>query len=189
MARAHDLEHVVALFERAGVGRLVRRLPKRVVWAGYVLVNGFLSIALLALLAVVTGVPFVFPSLGPTAYLLFFSPLAEAASPRHTLYGHAIGLLCGYGAFAITAGRHGGWPPVIAAALSLGATAALMVLFNCGHPPAGATTMIVSLGLITRPLYLVVIEIAVFLLVAQAFCMNRLAGLPYPKWQALPPGA
>ena len=59
-----------------------------------------------------------------------------------------------------------------------------MVLFEVGHPPAGATTLIVSLGIIWRPRELVMIEAAVFLLVAQALAINRLAGLPYPLWNA-----
>ena len=83
--RAQDLAHVEELFERLGLGRLVRSLPPVALWASYVFVNGFLTIALLALLAVVTGVPFVFPSLGPTAYQLFFTPRAESSAPRNTL--------------------------------------------------------------------------------------------------------
>ena len=35
--------------------------------------------------------------------------------------------------------------PVLAAALSLSATAALMILLDASQPPAGATTLIVSL--------------------------------------------
>jgi hypothetical protein len=31
----------------------------------------------------------------------------------------------------------------------------------------------------------VIIEVAVFLLVAQALAINRLAGLPYPWWNAV----
>src|SRR6185437_3240178 len=54
--------------------------------------NSFVTIALLALVAVLTHNPFVFPSLGPTAYLFFFSPLAEASAPRNAIFGHAIGL-------------------------------------------------------------------------------------------------
>ena len=49
--------------------------------------NGFVTIALLAAVAMVSGTPFVFPSLGPTAFLFFFTPRAPAASPRHTIYG------------------------------------------------------------------------------------------------------
>ena len=59
-----------------------------------------------------------------------------------------------------------------------------MVLLDVSHPPAGATTLIVSLGIISRPRELVIIEVAVFLLVAQALVINRLAGLPYPLWNA-----
>ena len=55
--------------------------------------NGFATIALLAAVAMVSGTPFVFPSLGPTAFLFFFTPRAPAASPRNTIYGHAIGIL------------------------------------------------------------------------------------------------
>jgi CBS-domain-containing membrane protein len=51
------------------------------------------------------------------------------------------------------------------------------------HPPAGATTLIVSLGIISKPKALLIIEVAVFLLVAQALVINRLAGLPYPLWR------
>lgn len=188
---AHDLEHVAALFHRIGLGSVVRPIPAPVVWAFYVFVNGFIAIALLALLAVVTDVPFVFPSLGPTAYVLFFSPRSEAASPHNTILGHGIGLLCGFAAYW-SMGMPGrlpvlytglDWPRIVAAAISLAATGALMILLHASHPPAGATTLIVSLGLITRPQYLVVIEFAVVLLTAQAFCINRLSGVRYPLWK------
>jgi len=66
--------------------------------------------------------------------------------------------------------------------LSLGATAFFMVLLKVAHAPAGATTLIVSLGILSRPWHMVVIEIAVALLCLQAICFNRLAGLNYPLW-------
>lgn len=185
------LEHVAVLLDRVRLAWLLNRFPPRLVWSAYVFVNGFLTIALLALLAVLTNSPFVFPSLGPTAYLLFIAPLAENSSPRNTILGHAIGLICGYAAFTLTGaatlpfGTHPGvyWPRIIAAALSLSATGAFMVLFRASHPPAGATTLIVSLGIISQPKELVIIEAAVFILVAQAFVINRLAGLAYPIWK------
>jgi CBS-domain-containing membrane protein len=58
-----------------------------------------------------------------------------------------------------------------------------MVLLRVSHPPAGATTLIVSLGILTKPEYLVIIEIAVILLTAQAWAINRVAGLDYPLWE------
>ena len=61
-----------------------------------------------------------------------------------------------------------------------------MVLLRVNHPPAGATTLIVALGILSMPYHLLVIEIAVVLLTLQAFAINRLAGLPYPVWQKLP---
>jgi len=184
-------EHVGVLLAHMRLAWLLRHFPPRIVWAVYVCVNGFITIGLLALLALFTGSPFVFPSLGPTAYLFFFSPLAEVSSPRNTILGHATGLACGYAAFALTAAYA---PPfaaqgdvhgarVLAAALSLSATGALMALFRVSHPPAGATTLIVSLGIISQPRELVIIEVAVVLLTAQAFTINRLAGLPYPLWR------
>jgi len=183
---------VLSLFRRLRLHWLLEHFPARLVRSAYVFINGFVTIALLALLALVSGNPFVFPSLGPTAYLLFFSPLAKTSSPRNTIFGHAIGILCGYGAYVVAGaaappfGVYPGvyWPRILAAALSLSATGALMVLLGVSHPPAGATTLIISLGIISKPRELVIIEVAVFLLVAQAFLINRLAGVPYPLWNS-----
>jgi hypothetical protein len=40
----------------------------------------------------------------------------------------------------------------------------------------------VSLGILREPWQLGVLMIAVVLLVAQGFVINRLAGIPYPVW-------
>ena len=189
-AEHNGFEHVGVLLTHMRMEWLLQHFPPRLVWAVYVCVNGFITIGLLGLLALLTGSPFVFPSLGPTAYLFFFSPLAEVSSPRNTILGHAIGLICGYAAFVLAVassppfgmnpGVHG--PRLLAAALSLSATGALMALLRVSHPPAGATTLIVSLGIISQPKELVIIEVAVILLTMQAFAINRLAGIPYPVW-------
>jgi CBS domain-containing membrane protein len=178
------------LIARFRVGRLLAHFPERPVWAAFMLINGFVTIAILAGLAMITRAPFIFPSLGPTAFLFFFSPTSPSASPRHTIYGHAIGIVCGYAALWATGLAHApaaltigvDLPRVIAAALSLSLTGCLMILFKAAHPPAGATTLIISLGIVTRPSYLVLIEFAVVLLTLQAIAINRLAGLDYPLW-------
>jgi CBS domain-containing membrane protein len=187
-----DDDHILFFLRRLRLDWLLHRFPPRLVRSAYLFVNGFITIGLLTVLALVSRNPFVFPSLGPTAYLLFFSPLGKASTPRSTIFGHAIGLICGYAAFVVTGagalpfGAHPGifWPRIFAAALSLSITGAFMVLLDVSHPPAGATTLIVSLGIISKPRELVIIEIAVFLLVAQALMINRLAGLRYPLWNA-----
>jgi len=71
---------------------------------------------------------------------------------------------------------------VLAAALSLAATGSLMILLGVVHPPAGATTLIISLGIITEPLHLLMIEVAVALLTLQAVAIGRLTGGDYPLW-------
>ena len=187
-------EHIFRLVERLRLAWLMTHLSPLRVEALYMCVNGFVTIALLSLLAFVTGSDFVFPSLGPTAYLFFSSPLAESASPKDAILGHAIGLACGYAAFrlALEFGQyslanfdHGFyWPKILAAALSLASTATFLVLLRIHHAPACATTLIVSLGILSTPRDLVIIELAVLLLTAQAFAINRFAGLPYPIWKS-----
>jgi CBS domain-containing membrane protein len=71
-----NVDQVEVLLAHLRLGWLLHHFSSRLVWAAYVCVNCFISIVLLALLALVTGSPFVFPSVGPTAYLFFFSPLA-----------------------------------------------------------------------------------------------------------------
>ena len=71
---------------------------------------------------------------------------------------------------------------VLAAALSLASTGAIMVLADAPHPPAGATTLIVSLGIVTEPFHLLIVEVAVACLTLLALVINRLAGLDYPLW-------
>lgn len=173
---------------------LLRRYPPRLVWATFALINGFATIGLLALVAALTGTPFVFPSLGPTAYLLFSSPTQPGSSPKNTLCGHLIGILCGYGSLLLFGLAH--HPPtivegvdaprVLCAATSLATTGAGMILLGVSHPPAGATTLIISLGIITGPYQLIVIELAVAILVLQALIINRAAGIHYPTWSPKP---
>jgi CBS-domain-containing membrane protein len=178
------------LMERLRLARWLCRFPPRLVWAAFVFVNGFIAVAILAGLAAVSHTPFVFPSVGPTAFLLYFMPLAPTASPRNTLCGHALGIACGYAALCMVGLEHAPsavleeihWRRVLAAALSLAATGALMILFRVVHPPAGATTLIISLGFITTPAHLCAIEAAVALTALQALGVNRLAGIDYPLW-------
>ena len=187
---------VGGLLRQLHLETMSERFNPRVVLALFNLVNGGLSIALIASVALVTQQAFIFPSLGATAFLLFHLPLAEAASPRNVLSGHLIGALCGWASLWLC-GLHDApaafitgveWSRVAAAGLSLGLTSALMILFRVAHPPAGATALIVSLGLMHELQQLPVLLSAVALLVGQAFVINRLAGIPYPRWAPRQPG-
>jgi CBS-domain-containing membrane protein len=188
---------VFGLARRARLPALVEKHSSTSVLGLFAFVNGVVAIALMAVAALVTKAPFIFPSLGPTAFLLFYTPLTPAASPRNSLAGHAIGAAAGYAslaAFGLT--QHAPalvegveWHRVGAAALSLGLTSGLMVWARVPHPPAGATTLIVSLGLLREPWQLVVLVGAVALLVVQGLAINRLAGIPYPLWRPRPPSA
>jgi hypothetical protein len=65
------LQHIAELLDRARLAWLLDRILPRLVWTACLFVNGFLAIAMLAILRVLTKSPFPFPFLGPTAYLLF----------------------------------------------------------------------------------------------------------------------
>lgn len=185
-----ELEDVVrGILLRFRLEYFLQRFPRRLVLAVFSLINGFFSIAVMSIAALSTNEPFVFPSLGPTAFLLFYRPTTTPACPRNTIIGHAIGAASGYFCLAIFGLAHEGpadlgmsWPRVLAAALSLGLTSFFMVLLNASHPPAAATTLIISLGVISQPIHIAVLMLAVVLLVVQAILTNKLAGIPYPLW-------
>ena len=178
------------LFTRLQLPALERRYNSTLVLGAFAFVNGSISIGLMALAAAVTHEPLIFPSLGPTAFLLFYTPRAPVSSPKNTLVGHLIGAAAGYLALVVFGLTDKG-PALIegvtlartgAAALSLGLTAGAMAWVKAPHPPAGATTLIVSLGILTEPSQLAVLMFAVFLLVLQGLAINRLAGIDYPLW-------
>lgn len=189
----HTSDVVLGVARRLRFRALERHHDSVVVKGLFVLINNAVSIALMAGAAELTREPFLFPSLGPTAFLLFYTPYAPSASPRNSVCGHLIAVLAGYGALAVTgllaagpAGTGVTTPRVIAAALSLGVTCGAMIWFRVPHPPAGATTLIVSLGIITHPVHLAVLMLAVVLLVVQGLAINRFAGIAYPLWSASP---
>ena len=67
----------------------------------FAFVNGVIAIGVMSGVALVTGAPFIFPSLGPTAFLLFYTPILAASCPRNTLVGHVIGAAAGYLALVV----------------------------------------------------------------------------------------
>ncbi len=186
---------VAGLARRFRLSALEARHDHRAVVGAFALVNGVIAVGIMSAAALVTGEPWVFPSLGPTAFLLFSAPTRAASSPRNAIVGHAIGAAVGYlmlVAFGLTDAAPAlatdvTWERVLAAALSLGLTSGFMIWLGVPHAPAGATTLIVSLGILHTLPDLSVLMLAVVGLVAQALVINRLAGVDYPWWAPRPP--
>ena len=179
------------LNRRSLLDKLWRRFGEHKAMAVFTTVSASISILIMAFAAYLTDAPFVFPALGPTTLLIFSRPMSPSASPRNIVLGHLVGCLCGWGSLAALGLLGEGsvlstgvdLPRVLAVGLSLGLTSSVMVLFNLDHPPAAATTLIVSLGLMSSTKELVVLMLAVVLITVQAIVMNRRAGFAYPLWK------
>jgi HPP family/Protein of unknown function (DUF2510) len=59
--------------------------------AVYTFIGSLLTIGISGLVAWGLDEPFLFPSLGATAFLMFETPLAEVSSPRNAIIGHLVG--------------------------------------------------------------------------------------------------
>lgn len=142
----------------------------------------------LGLLSFVTGQPFLIPSLGPSLFLLGTLPDDEMNYPRRIIGGQYIGAVAGFVAFHLIVG---GIDPTASPALSLEVfrqvvssfVAALLTTFgmylgDVQHPPAYATTLIVSLGYLTSPRGVVVFMLAVLVMVG----LHETVGKRAPIW-------
>jgi len=144
------------------------------------------AMAVAGMIGVLTHQPWLFPSLGPTVMLHVEKPDAPESSPRDTLIGHAVALLAGYGLLAgcgllghPSALQEGvGVPRIVAAAGSLAATAVVLLMLRVSHPPAGATTLLVSLGLLHTPTQLAVAMASVVLVTVVDWGFTRMIGRP-----------
>jgi CBS-domain-containing membrane protein len=157
--------------------------------ASYAALLGFVVLALVGVVALVTGLPWLFPSLGPTVMLFFESPEQQSARPLNTLVGHGVGIIVGIGSLAAfglfgeepatTAGLTGHY--LLAAAVSVAVTTLVLTLVKLPHPPAGASTLIVSLGILTTPPQLLSMGGAIVLITAVGWGLNLLLGTPPMK--------
>lgn len=158
----------------------------------YFFVASLLAIAVSGLAAFLFEQPLLFPSLGPTAFVIFEAPMASSSSPRNTLIGHFVAVLAGVVSLAIfgllnhpsvlqegvTLARVG------AGALSTALTGSVLLVLRSSHAPTGATTLIVSLGLLETLDDLVMLVIGVVLLTVVGWVINRVSGVPVPVWSA-----
>lgn len=142
------------------------------------------AIAIVALAAMYTAEPMLMPPLGATAFVCFHKPDAPAAKPHVVILSHFIGIVCGVIGLAAAgllsapsvsiAGV--GVSRVAAVAMALGLTCGAMNITKMLHPPAGATTLVVSMGLIVKLEHLMAFEAGAILMVVCAWLINRLSG-------------
>jgi CBS domain-containing membrane protein len=150
----------------------VRAFRQRTRNVRFELVGSGLGLAVIGLLAWWTGMALLFPSLGPSLMLVLDEPSQPSAQTWNILVGHFVGLFVGLFAIIVTGLQ--GAPPVteagtsgarvLAAALALALTTVILHVVDRSHAPAGATTLIVSLGLLDSPTELAAMGVSFLLL-------------------------
>jgi CBS-domain-containing membrane protein len=159
--------------------------------------GGAVAIVVAGMVALLARQPWLFPSLGPAIMLHVEKPQAPESSPRNTVIGHVVALLAGYVALLLCGladnpsvleeGVSG--LRIVAAAGSLAVTALVLVVLDAAHPPAGATTLIVSLGLLRTPTQLLIAAGAVVLVTLVDLLFNRATGRQMPLWRTAEGGS
>lgn len=107
------------------------------------------------LIGLVAGQPWLFPSLGPTAFLQAEGPDKPSARFYNTVVGHLVGLAAGIAAVSVLGAASA--PSVMAtqvlapvrvgaAVLAAALTMVGLSLLRASHPPAAATMLLVALG-------------------------------------------
>jgi len=135
-----------------------------------------LLFTVLGVIAWGSGQPFIFPSLGPTAFVLAFDRRSERTQTYRVIGSHLIGGIAGLIVWTVVATGISitATPPPLSiegfrlaasATVSIVLTSWAMIATDAIHPPACATTLIISLGLLSTPLRVGIIVGSVTILV------------------------
>lgn len=164
---------------------------------GTSLYAGFLF-TVLGLVAWASGQPFVFPSLGPSAFILAFDRRGERTRTYRIVGSHLIGGVAGLAAYTLLAAGGSittnpaafspdGLRLAASGVLSIVLTSWGMIATDTNHAPACATTLIVSLGLLSTPIQVAVILISVVILVevhaGVLYVFERIVGDTHPIYE------
>lgn len=169
--------------------RLVERYGPRGE-ALYMFVLGFIAISVNGLVAWAVDQPLLFPSLAPTIFVLFRSPLSKDACPRNVIFGHLVAIVLGLGAL-LAFGLYDSASVlqegttllrVVAVAISLALTEAVLISLNTPHTPAATTTLLVSLGVFKAPGELISLALGIVLVTVVSWTLNWALGVPVPIW-------
>ena len=154
--------------------------------------------AVLGLIAWISGQPFIFPSLGPSAFILAFARRGERTRTYRVVGSHLIGGVAGllaYYLFASGVTLTTASPALSPDGLRLAASGFIsivltswgMIATDTNHAPACATTLIVSLGLLSTPLQVAIIVVSVVILVevhtAVLYLFRRAVGESHPLYR------
>ena len=132
------------------------RIPDSI-WAP--VMGGFL-ILFAGIIGLIAGQPWLFPSLGPTAYLQVETPELKSAHFYNTIVGHYVGITAGLIGIAIfnlwetpsVLVSHELLPVWVgAAAIAIFLTIIINMFLRSSHHPAAATTLLVALGAFRTP--------------------------------------
>jgi hypothetical protein len=156
-------------------------MPKKDLLIAPVCEAGLLLVV--ALVGWILHKPFIFSSLGPTAYELIETPERTTARPFNVFFGHLAGVISGFIAIYAThafnsPGTSSGTvtlPRVGAAALAGGLTVLITLAIKASQPAALSTSLIVSLGSLQqfRDAFVIMGAVALMLLL----------GLPLRSWR------
>jgi CBS-domain-containing membrane protein len=163
----------------------------------FVFAAGAIALGTITIIAYLTDLPLLFPPLGPSAFILFYTPMSIGASPRSVILSHTLAVAAGLSSlWLFTLFLSGAnlydpaimnWYRVTVIAFSMGVICLLMILFKCVHPPAAASALIAAMGYLQNIEQILGLIVAVILLVLEGILFVKLiGGLPYPLWRADP---
>lgn len=170
---------------------LLSRFEEKKVVSWIAAINGGLAILVIMLAAWISDCPLIFPALGPSAFIMFSTPLSSAAAPRNVIVGHFAAMASGFSVWHLVsylAGASvtletGGWPLLCSVSLAMAVGGLLLVRLSCPHASALGSSMIVALGGVPHWLELLYMALAVTIITFLAVAMNRAASLPVPLWK------
>ena len=87
---------VVGFFSRLQLQYRLRSLgSQRVYIIIFVFAAGATAISIITLIAILTELPLLFPPLGPSAFILFYTPMSRGACPRNVFLSHSMAVIAG----------------------------------------------------------------------------------------------
>lgn len=192
------LFRVTAFFSRLRFSYLYKNVKDpRILALLFVFLSGSTALGTIAMAAYLINLPLLFPPLGPSAFMLFHTPMSMAASPRNLILSHTMAVVVGlfslhlfemiFPMANLLDPSVMNWHRVFSVALAMGLITITMISMKSSHPPAAASALLAAMGYLDDPFKILGIVAAPILLALEAFFFNRvLGGLPYPIWRADP---